>query len=171
MGEGTTAGSMGDNVEHGFRGQIAQKMAGITYRQLDYWARTGLVEPSIRPAAGSGTQRLYSFTDIVHLKIIAGLLDTGVSLQKVRRAIDYIRNDLKIPLEQVLTLASDGKTVFAATNPDEIMDILNRGQGVFAIAVDRIHSELQGTIAEFRKPESDEDDEEQPGDEEAHAQG
>ncbi len=146
-------------VERGFRGKIAQRMAGITYRQLDYWARTGLVEPSIRAAAGSGSQRLYSFTDVVHLKLIKGLLETGVSLQKVRRAIEYIRNDLKTPLEEVLTLASDGKSVFAATNPDEIIDLLSGGQGVFAIAVGKVYEELQGTVAEFRKPADDEGEE------------
>ena len=159
---------MSTNVERGFRGKVAERMAGITYRQLDYWARTGLVEPSIQPAAGSGTQRLYSFTDIVHLKLIKGLLDTGVSLQKVRRAIDYIRHELNVPLEQVLTLASDGKTVYAATSPDEIMDLLSGGQGVFAIAVGKVYEELQGTIAEFRKP-SDDDEEEAPADESAEA--
>ena len=146
---------MPDNVERGFRGKIAQRMAGITYRQLDYWARTGLVEPSIRSATGSGSQRLYSFTDIVHLKLINGLLQTGVSLQKVRRAIDYIRHELKTPLEQVLTLASDGNSVYAATTPDQIVDLLNGGQGVFAIAVGKVYEELQGTVAEFRKPDDE----------------
>lgn len=160
---------MAGEVEIGFRGTIAQKAADISYRQLDYWARTGLVEPSIQSASGSGSQRLYSFTDVVHLKLIKGLLDTGVSLQKVRKAIDYIRNDLKTPLEQVLTLASDGTTVFAATSPDEIVDLIQGGQGVFAIAVGKVYSDLQGTIAEFRKPSGDAEPEAAPGQEaEAH---
>jgi len=143
---------MADNVETGFRGEVACRMAGISYRQLDYWARTDLVTPSVQPARGSGTQRRYSFTDVVHLKLIKGLLDTGVSLQKVRRAIDYVRHDLKMPLEQVLTLASDGQTVYAATSTDEVLDLLAGGQGVFAIAVGKVYEELQGTVAEFRKP-------------------
>ena len=68
----------------GYRGPTACKAAGITYRQLDYWARTGLVEPSVRPAGGSGTQRLYGFRDILVLKVVKRLLDTGVSLQQIR---------------------------------------------------------------------------------------
>jgi DNA-binding transcriptional MerR regulator len=148
---------MAENVERGFRGKVAMKMAGITYRQLDYWARTHLVEPSIRPADGSGTQRLYSFTDIVHLKLISGLLGTGVSLQKVRRAIEWIRDELQIPLEQVPMLVSDGETVFAVTSPGEIIDILAGGQGVFAIAVDKVYRDLEGTIAAFKKPSDEEE--------------
>jgi len=75
----------------GYRGPTACSAAGITYRQLDYWARTGLVEPSVRPAHGSGTQRLYSFRDILLLKVVKRLLDTGVSLQNIRTAVTYLR--------------------------------------------------------------------------------
>src|SRR6478736_8176933 len=75
----------------GYRGPTACSAAGITYRQLDYWARTGLVEPSIRPAHGSGTQRLYSFRDVVVLKIVKRLLDTGVSLQNIRTTGQHLR--------------------------------------------------------------------------------
>src|SRR6266566_8611192 len=83
------AGTPGENV--GYRGPTACAAAGITYRQLDYWARTGLVEPSIRSASGSGSQRLYSFRDIIALKIVKRLLDTGVSLQNIRIAVGYLR--------------------------------------------------------------------------------
>jgi DNA-binding transcriptional MerR regulator len=79
--------------EPGFRGPIVYKLVGITYRQLDYWARTGLVTPSVRAADGSGTQRLYSFTDIVELRIIKRLLDAGVSLRQIRDAIGYLRKE------------------------------------------------------------------------------
>ena len=75
----------------GYRGPIAAQVAGITYRQLDYWARTGLVEPTIRTATGSGSQRLYSFRDILVLKIVKRLLDTGVSLQQIRTAAGHLR--------------------------------------------------------------------------------
>ena len=75
----------------GYRGPTACAAAGITYRQLDYWARTGLVEPSVRPAHGSGTQRLYSFRDVVVLKIVKRFLDTGVSLQNIRTAVQHLR--------------------------------------------------------------------------------
>jgi hypothetical protein len=81
----------GSPEDVGYRGPTACNAAGITYRQLDYWARTGLVEPSIRTAHGSGTQRLYSFRDILVLKVVKRLLDTGVSLQNIRTAVDHLR--------------------------------------------------------------------------------
>src|SRR5919108_487156 len=110
------------------------KIIGITYRQLDYWARTKLLEPSIKAAVGSGSQRQYSFTDIVHLKIIKNLLDAGVSLQQTRRAVDFLRTELKQPLEEV-TIMSDGHSIYACRSRDEVIDLLAQGQGVFGIAV------------------------------------
>ena len=80
------------NPEIGYRGPTACAAAGITYRQLDYWARTGLVEPSVRAAHGSGSQRLYGFRDILVLKVVKRLLDTGVSLQNIRKAVDHLRH-------------------------------------------------------------------------------
>ena len=91
----------------GYRGPTACKAAGITYRQLDYWARTGLVEPSVRGATGSGTQRLYGFRDILVLKVVKRLLDTGVSLQQIRVAITHLRERGVEDLAQI-TLMSDG---------------------------------------------------------------
>jgi DNA-binding transcriptional MerR regulator len=152
------------NVETGFRGPTVCKTVGITYRQLDYWARTGLVTPSVKDAGGSGTQRLYGFTDVVHLKIIKNLLAAGISLQQIRKAVEYLQNEIGRPLEDV-TLLSDGKTVYACTSPDEVVDLLAGGQGVFAIAVGKVYQELQGKIAEFRKPGADEG----PADETGHA--
>lgn len=149
-------------VEHAFRGPKAAKLAGITYRQLDYWARQEIVVPSLQEAAGSGSQRMYSFGDIVRLKLINKLLVTGVSLQQIRKALDYVRDELKRPLQDVF-LISDGGTIYARTSPDEIIDLLAGGQAVFAIAVGKVYEELQGSIAEFRKPpEGTEED--QPGD-------
>ena len=77
--------------EQGFRAPEAKRIAGITYRQLDYWTRTGLVTPSLNDAHGSGTQRLYSFQDLATLRVIKKLLDTGVSLQRVRTAVEHLR--------------------------------------------------------------------------------
>src|SRR5690606_1423204 len=79
------------NSDAGYRGTVAARAAGISYRQLDYWARTGLVEPTIRGAAGSGSQRLYGFRDILVLKLVKRLLDTGISLQQIRTAINQLR--------------------------------------------------------------------------------
>ena len=132
----------------GYRGPTACAAAGITYRQLDYWARTGLVEPSIRPAHGSGTQRLYSFRDILVLKVVKRLLDTGISLQQIRAATAHLRDHGAEDLAQV-TLMSDGVSVYECTSPDEVVDLLQGGQGVFGIALGRVWREVEGTLAEL----------------------
>lgn len=132
-------------MEQGFRGPQACSIVGISYRQLDYWARTGLVKPGLKEAKGSGTQRLYSFLDLVHLRVIRNLLDAGVSLPKIRKAIRYIAEELKTPLENV-TLMSDGSSIYAATSGSEIVDLLQKGQGVFGIALGRVYEELQGAV-------------------------
>ncbi|MFO6504522.1 MerR family transcriptional regulator [Corynebacterium freneyi] len=139
---------MGPDEEVGYRVPIACQAAGITYRQLDYWARTGLVEPSIRNAHGSGSQRLYSFRDILVLKIVRGLLDTGISLQNIRLAVDKLR-DLGVDDLATITLVSDGRTVYQCRSNEEVIDLLNGGQGVFGIAVPGIMKELAGSIASF----------------------
>ncbi len=130
----------------GYRGPTACKAAGITYRQLDYWARTGLVEPSVRTATGSGTQRLYGFRDILVLKVVKRLLDTGVSLQQIRVAIAWLRERGVEDLAQI-TLMSDGASVYECTSADEVIDLLQGGQGVFGIAVGRVWREVEGELA------------------------
>lgn len=134
--------------ETGFRGPIASAAAGITYRQLDYWARTGLVEPSVRGAKGSGSQRLYSFRDILLLKVVKRLLDTGVSLQQIRVAIATL-SSMGVDDLASITLMSDGASVYACTSPDEVIDLMQGGQGVFGIAVGRVWREIEGTLAEL----------------------
>jgi DNA-binding transcriptional MerR regulator len=138
--------------DDGFRGPQACAIVGISYRQLDYWARTGLVRPELKEAKGSGTQRLYSFTDLVQLRIIKSLLDAGVALPKIRKAIRFIVDELKTPLEHV-TLMSDGKNIFAATSDNEIVDLLRKGQGVFGIALGRVYQDLRGAIGRVTHPE------------------
>lgn len=132
----------------GYRGPTASAAAGITYRQLDYWARTGLVEPTVRSAAGSGSQRLYSFRDILLLKIVKSLLDAGVSLQQIRTAIDHLRNRGVADLTQV-TLMSDGASVYECRSADEVIDLLQGGQGVFGIAIGGVWREVQGKLLEL----------------------
>jgi DNA-binding transcriptional MerR regulator len=132
----------------GYRGPIACRAAGITYRQLDYWARTGLVEPSVRPATGSGTQRLYSFRDILVLKVVKRLLDTGVSLQQIRVAVSHLRERGVEDLAQI-TLMSDGASVYECTSADEVIDLVQGGQGVFGIAVGRVWREVEGSLADL----------------------
>ena len=135
-------------VDLGFRGPIACSGAGITYRQLDYWARTGLVVPEVRSASGSGSQRLYSFRDILILKVIKRLIDAGISLQQIRTAIDHLRVRGVADLTQV-TLMSDGVSVFECTSDDEVIDLLRGGQGVFGIALGGVWRSIEGTLSEL----------------------
>lgn len=128
----------------GYRGPAVCKIVGISYRQLDYWTTTGLVRPSVRDADGSGSQRLYAFDDIVQLRIIKNLLDTGVSLQRIRAAIEFVR-ERGLDLRHV-TLLSDGTTVYALDDQREIIDLIRKGQGVFAIAVDPVVEQLEAEI-------------------------
>lgn len=130
----------------GYRGPIACRAVGITYRQLDYWARTGLVEPSIRNATGSGTQRLYSFRDVLVLKVIKRLLETGVTLPQIRIAVAHLRERGVEDLAQI-TLMSDGASVYECTSTDEVIDLVQGGQGVFGIAVGRVWREVEGDLA------------------------
>lgn len=135
-----------EEMEIGYRGATACSAAGISYRQLDYWARTGLVEPSIRTASGSGTQRLYGFRDILVLKIVKRLLDAGVSLQNIRTAVDHLRSRGVVELERI-TLMSDGASIYECASPDEIIDLLQGGQGVFGIAVGKVWHEVEGSLS------------------------
>src|ERR1700749_4598016 len=134
--------------EVGYRGPTACAAAGITYRQLDYWARTGLVEPSVRAAHGSGSQRLYGFRDILVLKVVKRLLDTGVSLQNIRTAVEHLRERGVDDLAQI-TLMSDGASVYECTSADEVVDLVQGGQGVFGIAVGRVVREVEGELAQL----------------------
>ncbi len=133
-------------ADKGYRGPTACAAAGITYRQLDYWARTGLVEPGVRSATGSGSQRLYSFRDILVLKVVKRLLDTGVSLQNIRTAVEHLRDRGVEDLAQI-TLMSDGASVYECTSTDEVVDLVQGGQGVFGIAVGRVWREVEGELA------------------------
>jgi DNA-binding transcriptional MerR regulator len=134
-------------VTDGYRAPQVCNIVGITYRQLDYWARTGLLRPSLQMAQGSGSQRVYSFGDIVQLRVVKRLLDAGMSLKKIRQAMGLLRDQLRSdsPLTDV-TLLSDGSTIYAAHSPDEVVDVFRRGQGVFGIAVGPVRQEMEGEI-------------------------
>lgn len=138
--------AMDDEV--GYKGAVAARAAGITYRQLDYWARTELVEPTVRGASGSGSQRLYGFRDILVLKLVKRLLDTGISLQQIRTAVDQLRAAGIRDLAGT-TLMSDGASVYLCTSNDEVIDLVSRGQGVFGIAVGKVLREVESTLVEF----------------------
>jgi len=130
----------------GYRGPIACAAAGITYRQLDYWARTGLVTPSVRDASGSGTHRLYGFRDILILRIVKRLIDTGVSLPNIRAAVEHLDQRGGDDLSRI-TLMSDGASIYECRSADEVVDLVRGGQGVFGIAVGSVWREVEGTLA------------------------
>ncbi len=117
-------------AEEGFRGPQVCKIVGITYRQLDYWARTDLLRPSISEARGSGTQRIYSYRDLLELKVIKRLLDAGVSLQSARRAIQLLRGSGDVA---TANLVLTGSQSVLARSGEEIIDLLKGGQGVLNI--------------------------------------
>lgn len=142
----------------GYRGASAAAAAGISYRQLDYWDRTQLVVPSIQTAAGSGSQRLYSFRDILVLKLVKRLLDTGVSLQQIRVAVEQLAVAGISDLTNT-TLMSDGARVYLCTSQDEVIDLLGQGQGVFGIAVGRVLREVEATLVDFAAEEAQLQDE------------
>lgn len=133
----------------GFRGSVACAAAGISYRQLDYWARTGLVTPSVRGASGSGSTRLYSFRDILALQVVKRLLDSGVSLANIRIAVATLTTLGCAADLSGLTLISDGIGVYLCASPTEVIDLLRGGQGVFGIAVGQVWDEVQATLAPF----------------------
>ncbi|MCL1907321.1 MAG: MerR family transcriptional regulator, partial [Propionibacteriaceae bacterium] len=132
----------------GYRGPVACSAVGITYRQLDYWARTGLVVPEIRSAEGSGTQRLYSFRDLLFLKVIKRLIDTGISLNQIRLAITHLRSQGQMDLTSI-TLVSDGTSVFECTEDNEIIDLVKGGQAMFAIDLAGVWHDIEGTLVQL----------------------
>jgi DNA-binding transcriptional MerR regulator len=142
----------------GYRGAVAARAAGISYRQLDYWARTELVVPTVRGAAGSGSQRLYGFRDILVLKLVKRLLDTGISLQQIRTAVNQLRESGVNDLAQT-TLMSDGASVYLCTSDDEVIDLVSRGQGVFGIAVGKVLREVESSLVELDTQTADPADE------------
>ncbi len=152
------AAASDDVATVGYRGPTACSAAGITYRQLDYWARTSLVVPTVRGASGSGSQRLYSFKDILVLKVVKRLLDAGVSLQNIRVAVETLRQRGVDDLARV-TLLSDGTTVYECTSSEEVVDLLQGGQGVFGIAVSGALRELRGSLEHLPSERADAEDE------------
>jgi DNA-binding transcriptional MerR regulator len=140
--------------EAGFRGPQVCKLVGITYRQLDYWARTNLIRPSVADAKGSGTQRRYAYTDLVELKVIKSLLDAGVSLQSARKAIEYLRTNLGEDIASASLVLNGSGSVLARTD-GEIVDLVRKGQGVLNIVpLGGMVDELDAAIHELH-PGSD----------------
>ncbi|MDE3065798.1 MAG: MerR family transcriptional regulator [Acidobacteriota bacterium] len=133
---------MPETVTTSFSGPTVCRLTGVTYRQLDYWARTSLVTPSITPASGSGSKRAYSYGDVLEVKVIKSLLSSGVSLARARQAVECLRRALGADLASSSLVLSDSGSVLAHSD-GELVDLLRGGQGVFNIVP------LAGVVAEL----------------------
>ena len=129
----------------GYRGTVASKVAGITYRQLDYWARKQIVEPSITPSHGSGSRRLYSFKDVVILAVSKRLLDVGVNLQNVTAAIGFLSQRTTAQLEYV-TIMCDGQQVHECSTSEQIVELLHSGKALFAVSVGSLWHQIHEAL-------------------------
>ncbi len=137
-----------------FNSKTVCKITGLSIRQIDYWDKTHFIKPSISEASGYGSVRLYSFNDLIQLRVARTLLDKGVSLQKIRKAIIYLKKnmpEIKKPFLE-LTFLTDGETIFVLTGNDKkIIDTLKSGQLVFSIALGKIVEDLKGEVIAFKK--------------------
>ena len=143
--------SDGDAVR-GFSGRLVCRLTGVTYRQLDYWARTELVTPSITPATGSGSKRAYSYGDVLEVKVIKSLLDSGLSLARARQAVVCLRDALGSDLASSSLVLTDAGSVLARSD-GELVDLLRGGQGVFNIVpLGGVVAALSSTLREVEPP-------------------
>ena len=133
------------NVTRGYRGTVASKVAGITYRQLDYWARKQIVEPSITPSHGSGSRRLYSFKDVVILAVSKKLLDAGINLQNVTTAIGFLTQRTIEQLEGI-TIMCDGQEVHECTTSEQMIELLQSGKAIFGVSVGSLWRQIKDAL-------------------------
>jgi DNA-binding transcriptional MerR regulator len=140
---------MAATYEQGFSGKATAEIVGITYRQLDYWARTDLVRPSLTDAKGSGTRRRYTYRDLLELKAIKNLLDAGIKLESVREVFRYLRDNLGEDVTTVNLVISGNRSVLVRTG-EEIIDLLAKGQGVLNILpLAGVKEEVDAAIVEL----------------------
>ena len=134
------------------------ELTGVSGRQVDHWATTGVVRPSVKGAAGKGSRREYAFRDLVALKVAKKLREEGISLQKIRKALVWLRKnfpDVRQPLAE-LRLVTDGVNLFVLDrDPEKILDVLKGGQFVFALALGEIIEGLRGDLAKFAVPKEE----------------
>ena len=139
-------------VDHGFSGAKAAEIVGISYRQLDYWARTDLVRPTLTDAAGSGSRRRYGYTDLLELKVIKSLLDAGIRLENVREIFSYLRDILGQEVTSA-NLVIQGSTSVVIQSDGELIDLIHKGQGVLNILpLAGVRDEMDARIRELRPP-------------------
>ena len=143
------------SVEQGFSGKRAAEAVGITYRQLDYWARTDLVRPSLTDASGSGSRRRYSYTDLLELKVIKTLLDAGIRLESVREVFSYLREHLGEDIASA-NLVINGNTPVLVRTDGELIDLLRKGQGVLnVLPLAGVKNEVDAAIVQLHPPAAD----------------
>ena len=134
----------------GYSGRKAAEVVGISYRQLDYWARTDLVRPSLAEARGSGSRRLYSYRDLLELKVIKTLLDAGLKLESVREVFSYMREQLGEDISSA-NLVISGKSSVLVRSGEEMIDVLQKGQGVLnVLSLSGVKGEIDAKILELR---------------------
>jgi len=134
------------DVQRNFSGTRTAEIVGITYRQLDYWARTDLVRPSISDAKGSGSRRLYSYTDLVQLKLIKRLLDAGIKLESVRDVFDELRAHVGDEIASA-NLVIEGSTAVLALDDGALIDLVRKGQGVLnVVSLGNVKEEVDASI-------------------------
>lgn len=127
------------------------KLTGLTYKQLDYYDRTDFLSPSVNQAIGYGSRRMYSFNDLLKLKVVKSLLDAGISLHKIRKTKKYLELGDGEDAFLKVTLISDGNTVYACYSDKEIIDTINNGQAVFGIALEKVYNKLREDVEAFLK--------------------
>ncbi len=136
----------------GFGARAVLELTGISYRQLDHWARTGLVRSSLKQASGRGSRRVYSFQDLVALRVVGQLREAGVSVQTIRRAVAWLQRHAEQPLA-TLALTAKGKKVFALTDdPAKLIEATAEGQVVHAISLEQVARHLQEGVTEISAP-------------------
>jgi DNA-binding transcriptional MerR regulator len=132
-----------------FSGARAAEIVGISYRQLDYWARTDLVRPSIVDAKGSGTRRRYSYTDLLELRVIKSLLDAGIKLENVRDILSYLREHLGGDVTSA-NLVIQGTSAVLIEDDGELIDLVKKGQGVLnVLPLAGVRQEMDDRIREL----------------------
>jgi predicted RNase H-like HicB family nuclease len=135
-----------------FNSKTVSKIIGISIRVIDYWDRTNFIKPSIHEASGYGSMRLYSFADLIQFRVAKFLRDQGLSLQKIRKSLNFLRKhlpEIESPLAQ-LRFLTDGETIFVLTNKNrEIIDTLKKGQFVFTIAIEELINDLKGRTSKM----------------------
>ena len=136
-------------AEH-YSGKKAAEIVGISYRQLDYWARTDLVRPSVADASGSGSRRQYSYRDLLELKVVKSMLDAGIKLESVRSAFEYLRENLGEDVASARLVIGGGRAVLVRDDA-ELLDVIKSGQLVMTslLSLDGVQAEIDAAVRQL----------------------